>query len=86
MVLCPVLSGQKRALLATVLIPNFTSLFHNAKTAFAVQDIKSNQFWTVVYCLLSDVFPGLRALKRCDANKTAMDKIFISVIGPRMPC
>ena len=67
---------QKKALLATVHSPYFTSLAHNAKTALAVQDIESNQFWKAVYFLLRAVFPALRALRYCDANKPAMDKIY----------
>ncbi len=51
-------------------------LAHNAKTALAVQDIESNQFWKAVYFLLRAMFPALRALTLCDANKPAMNEIF----------
>ncbi len=67
---------QKKALLATVHSPYFTFLARNAKATLEVHDIKSNQFWNAVYFLLRAVFPALRALRYCDANKPAIDKIY----------
>ncbi len=67
---------QKKTLLATVHSLYFATLAHNAKTTPAVQDNESNQFWKAVYFLLRAVFPALRALRYCGANKPAMDKIY----------
>ncbi len=64
------------ALLVTVHSLYFTSLAHNAKAALPVQYIESNQFWKAVHFLLRVVFPALRVLRYCDANKPAMDKIY----------
>ncbi len=87
MVLCnPPSALSKEALLANVYSPYFATLDHIAKTALAIQDIESNQFWKAVYCLLRAVFPPLRAFRSCDVNKPAMDKIFIVVIRLRMLC
>ncbi len=70
------LLSQKRTLLTTVHSPYFATLTHNAKTALAVQDSKSNHFWKAVYCLLREKFPTLRVLRYCYANKPAMDRTF----------
>ncbi len=64
------------ALLVSVCNSYFATLTPNAKTAMAVQDIESNRFWKASYCLLIVIFPVFRVLRYCDANKSAMDKIF----------
>ncbi len=68
---------QKRAHYATVHSPAFQPLAHNARVALAMQDIENSQFWRAVYCLMRAVFPALCAMRYCDANVPAMDKIFI---------
>ena len=70
---------QKRALYATVHSPAFQTLAHNARVALAVQDIENSQFWRAIYCLMRAVFPALCAMRYCDANVPAMDKIYYLV-------
>ncbi len=67
---------QNKDLLITFHSPYFAIQAHNVKATLAVQEIESNQFWKAVCCLLRAVFPALRALRFCDANKPAMDKIY----------
>ncbi len=43
--------------------------------AAAVIDIEDEVFWNAIYCPLCDVFPALKALRYCDSNILAMDKI-----------
>jgi hypothetical protein len=42
----------------------------------AVMDIQDAKFWKCLYILLCAVFPALKLLRYCDANKPSMDKIF----------
>ncbi len=67
---------QKRALKATIHSPAFSSVAHNSRVALSIQDIEDEKFWKAIYCLLRAVFPALKALRYCDANFPAMDKIF----------
>ena len=41
----------------------------------AVFDVENAKFWQAIYVLLRAVFPVLRLLRYCDANKPAMDKM-----------
>ena len=41
-----------------------------------VLDIQEAKFWKCLYILLCSVFPALKLLRYCDANKPSMDKIF----------
>ena len=66
---------QKKVLLATIHGPHFDKLSHNARTAICIQDVGDPVFWKAIYYLLRAVFPALRALRLCDANVPAMDKI-----------
>ncbi len=36
-------------------------------------------FWKAIYCLLCAVFPALKALRYCDSNIPAIDKIYFLV-------
>ena len=45
----------------------------------AVEDIEDDVFWRAIFCLLRAVFPALKALRFCDSNHPAMDKIYFLV-------
>ncbi len=64
---------------ATTHNPYFASLSKNDYVAAAVNDIKDEVFWKAIYCLLHAVFPALIALRYCDSNIPAMDKIYYLV-------
>ena len=61
---------------ATVYQQKFLDLKLNDSARSAVIDIQDDKFWKCIYVLLRAVFPALKALCYCDANKPAMDKIF----------
>jgi hypothetical protein len=42
----------------------------------AVLDIQDAKFWKCLYILFHSVFPALKLVRYCDANKASMDKIF----------
>ena len=42
----------------------------------AVYDILNEDFWKALYILSRAVYPAIRALRYCDANEPAMDKIY----------
>ena len=42
----------------------------------AILDIQEAKFWKYLYILLQSVFPALKLLCYCDANKPSMDKIY----------
>ncbi len=50
--------------------------FKNDCVSAAVNDIEDGGFWKAIYCLLHTVFPSLKAVKYCDFNIAAMDKIY----------
>ena len=54
----------------------FVDLHLNESAWMAVHDIKEAKFWKCLYIILRCVFPALKALCYCDANKPSMDKIF----------
>ncbi len=70
---------MKPALKATIHNPSFASLSKNDRVAAAIVDIKDEVFWKAIYCLLHAIFPALKALKYCDSNIPAMDKIYFLV-------
>ncbi len=47
--------------------------------AATIVDIKDEVFWNAIYCLLCTVFSALKALRYCDSNIPAMDKIYFLV-------
>jgi hypothetical protein len=61
---------------ATVHQQKFRSLTLNESARMAVNDIEDAKFWKCLYILLRSVFPALKLLRYCDANKPSMDKIF----------
>jgi hypothetical protein len=61
---------------ATVHQEKFRSLPLNESARMAVLDIQEAKFWKCLYVLLRSVFPALKLLRYCDANKPSMDKIF----------
>ncbi len=67
---------QKWALKATIHSIAFSSFAHNSRVALSIQDIEDQKFWKAIYYLLRAVFPSLKALRYCDADSPAMDKIF----------
>ena len=70
---------MKPALKATIHNPSFSSLSKNDHVAAAIADIEDEVFWKAIYCLLRAVFPALKALRYCDSNIPAMDKIYFLV-------
>ncbi len=70
---------MKPAQKATNNNPSFASLSKNDHVAAAVYDIKDEVFWKAIHCHLYDVFPALKALRYCDSNIPAMDKILVLV-------
>ncbi len=66
----------KRALKATIHVAAFESVAKNARVVLAVEDIEDEVFWKSIFCLLRTVFPALKALRYCNSNVPAMDKIF----------
>lgn len=69
----------KDVLLATVHQPQFTDLElvkNDDRVRLAVLDIRDPMFWKSNYTLLRAIFPVLRALRYCDSNTPAMDKIY----------
>jgi hypothetical protein len=66
----------QQLLKATIYKQKFLDLKLNDSAWSAVVDIHDNKFWKCLYILLRAVFPALKALRYCDANKPAMDKIF----------
>ena len=70
---------MKPALKATIHNPSFSSLSKNDCVAAAIADIEDDVFWKAIYCLLRAVFPALKALRYCDSNIPAMDKIYFLV-------
>ncbi len=70
---------MKPALKATIHNPSFSSLSRNDRVAAAIGDIEDDVFWKAIYSLLRAVFPALKALRYCDSNIPAMDKIYYLV-------
>ncbi len=70
---------MKPALKATIHNPSFSSLSKNDRVAAAIADIEDDVFWKAIYFLLRAVFPALKALRYCDSNIPAMDKIYFLV-------
>ncbi len=70
---------MKPALKATIHNPSFSSLSKNDRVAAAIANIEDEVFWKAIYCLLQAVFPALKALRYCDSDIPAMDKIYFLV-------
>ncbi len=70
---------MKPVLKATIHNPSFASLSKNDRVAACIQDIEDEVFWKAIYCLLRAVFPALKALRYCDSDIPAMDKIYFLV-------
>ncbi len=69
----------KRALKATIQGAAFKSVAKNARVVLTVEDIEDEVFWKSIFCSLKAVIPALKALRYCDSNVPAMDKIFFLV-------
>ncbi len=69
----------KKAVKATLHSAAFESVAKNACVVLAVEDIEDEVFWKGIFCLLRAVFPALKALRYCDSNIPAIDKIFFLV-------
>ena len=65
----------KTALQGTIHDAKFRVLDHNDATRGAVLDVENAKFWKAMYVVTRSVFPALRLLRYCDANKPAMDKM-----------
>ena len=61
---------------ATIHGASFSSVTMNSKVTLAVQDIEDEVFWKAIYVLLWAVYPALKALRFCNSNIPAMDKIY----------
>jgi hypothetical protein len=59
----------------TIHTPQFRELDLNQSARQAILDIENKMFFKAMYTLLRAVFPALRLLRYCDANRPAMDKI-----------
>ena len=70
---------MKPSLKATIHNPSFASLSKYDRVAACIQDIEDEVFWKAIYCLLRAVFPALKALRYCNSNIPAMDKIYFLV-------
>lgn len=71
---------QHNALLATIHQEKFRSMAvtrTNERVRGCVLDIEDPSFWKAIYTILRAVFPALRALRYCDSNTPAMDKIYM---------
>ena len=66
-------------LLATIHEAKFSTLDLNDQCRSAVFDIEDKNFWKALYTLLRALYPSIRALRYCDSNKPAMDKIYFLV-------
>ena len=66
----------KDALTATIHQLKFRELDLNEQAKLAVKDIEDKTFWKAIYTILCAVFPALHALRFCDSNTPAMDKIY----------
>ncbi len=67
---------RKRALKATIHCAVFESVSNNARVVLEVEDIKDEVFLKSIICLLRAVLPALKALRCCNSNVPAMDKLF----------
>ena len=65
----------KSSLKATIHDAKFVALSLNEAARQAVFDIENEAFWKAIYFVLRSVFPALRLLRFCDANRPAMDKM-----------
>ena len=66
---------MKMALQGTIHDAKFRVLDTNDSTRGAVFDVENAKFWKALYVVTRSVFPALRLLRYCDANKPAMDKM-----------
>ena len=65
----------KSSLKATIHDAKFVALSLNEAARQAVFDIENEAFWKAIYFVLRSVFPALRLLCFCDANRPSMDKM-----------
>ena len=66
----------KNLLLATIHQAKFRDLDLNNRARSAIMDIKDKLFWKAMYILIHAVFHKLWALRYCNSNNPAMDKIY----------
>ena len=62
-------------LLATIYQSIFSDINFNDHVRSSVMDIKNKTFWKDLYTLLIYLYPVIRALRYCDSNVSAMEKI-----------
>lgn len=67
---------HKDVLLSTVHTVTFRDLPKNDRTRAAILDVTDQKFFKALYTLLRAVYPAIRALRYCDKNEPAMDKIY----------
>jgi len=54
----------------------FSSVPMDASVKFAMRDVEDPNYFKAMYVLCRAVFPALKLLRHCDANRPAMDKIY----------
>lgn len=64
----------ERALKSTIHQVKFRELTLNETARQAVLDIENKVFFRAMYTVLRAVFPALKLMRECDANRPAMDK------------
>ncbi len=70
---------QKTAIKAKIHNPCFSSLSKNGCIEATIKDLADKFICKVIYCLLHDMFPALKALRYCNSNIFAVDKIYFLV-------
>ena len=69
----------KAPLIVTINQQQFRELKLGERERLAIIDINTDKFWKAIYSLCRAVFPAIRALRYCDKNEPAMDKIYLLV-------
>ena len=69
----------KAPLFVTINKNEFHELKLGERERLALIDINTEVFWKAIYIICRAVFPAIRALRYCDKNEPAMDKILLLV-------
>ena len=69
----------KAPLFVTINKNEFHKLKLGERERLALIDINTEVFWKAIYIICCAVFPAIRALRYCDKNELAMDKILLLV-------
>ena len=67
----------KNVFIRTINHSKFRELNLGETERLAIIDISNEVFWKALYALCKAVFPAIRALRYCDSNTPAMDKIYL---------